>query len=90
MGRLASSGSNASELLHQRVEILHHLALGIGIPGDDVKQHARALDVAQELKPKALALCCALDEAGDVGDHEVALVAAATTTPRLGTSVVNG
>ncbi len=42
---------------------------------DDVQQQCRALDVAQELVAQALALCGALDEAGDVCHDEGAVVA---------------
>ena len=56
---------------------------------EQVHEHARALDVAQEAVAEAVALARALDQAGDVGDDEAALVRAATT-PSAGTSVVNG
>jgi hypothetical protein len=53
-----------------------------------VHQHRAALDVPQELQAEALALAGARDQAGHVGDGE--RVSPACTTPRLGTSVVNG
>src|SRR5687768_4368382 len=40
-------------------------------------QHAGALDVLKELEPESLARVCALDDAGNVGDHERAALAQA-------------
>ena len=55
---------------------------------DQMQQHAAALDMAEEARAEAGALMGALDEAGNVGEHEI--VAVAPTTPRLGWSVVKG
>ena len=41
---------------------------------DEVEQHAAALDMAEEPVAEAGALMRALDQAGDVGEHELALV----------------
>ena len=73
-----------------RVEVAERVAAGLeGGAVDDVHQRAAALDVAQELQAEALALAGARDQAGDVGDGE-ARPRRPRTTPRLGTSVVNG
>ena len=52
-------------------------------------QHARPLDVTQELMAQPATLGRALDQSGHVGDHELTIVAH-RTTPRCGSSVVNG
>jgi len=39
-----------------------------------VGQHAGALDVAQEMGAEAVAQVCALDQAGNVGDHVAAVI----------------
>ena len=49
-----------------------------------------ALDVLEEPDAEAGAPVRALDQAGHVGDHERAVRRAPWTTPRCGTSVVNG
>ena len=56
---------------------------------DHHAQHAGTLDVLQELVTEALALAGALDQAGDVGDDELG-DSSMRTTPRFGSSVVNG
>ena len=38
-------------------------------------EDTRTLDVAQEVMAEACALCRTLDEAGDIGEHERALIA---------------
>ena len=60
--------------------VAHQLEVGRGIASvraggvDHVQQHARALDVAQELEAQPRAGVGALDDAGDVGGHEALLV----------------
>jgi len=56
-----------------------------------VGQQARALDVAQELDAQAVAGMRALDQAGNVGDHECAVIArVGRDDARCGSSVVKG
>ena len=52
-------------------------------------QHAGALDVAQELVAESPSLARTFDEAGHVGD-DVLHRRPIRTTPRFGSSVVNG
>ena len=48
---------------------------GLGSRGvDDVHEEAGALDVTKELLAKAGAVARAFDEAGDIGDHELAVI----------------
>jgi hypothetical protein len=54
-----------------------------------VQQHAAALDMAEEAVAEAGALMGALDQAGDVGEHELA-PRRPRTTPSCGCSVVKG
>ena len=49
---------------------------------DQVQQHAAALDVAEEAVAEARAFCGAFDQAGNVGEHELAR-RRSSTTPRL-------
>ncbi len=56
----------------------------------EVQERARPLDVLEEADAEARAVGRARDEAGDVGDHERLLSESTATTPRCGTSVVNG
>ena len=65
---------------------------GCSARGGEVEQqheHPGPLDVAQELVAEAPALAGALDEAGEVGDDEL-VSSSRRTTPRFGSSVVNG
>ena len=78
----ASSASSASRSLSGSRSGLERRAV------EDVDQHRAALDVAQELLAQSLALAGAGDQPGNVGDGEPA--EPASTTPRFGTSVVNG
>ena len=55
---------------------------------DEMQQHAAALDMAEEAVAEAGALVRALDQAGNVGEHEFAR--SARTTPRPGWRVVKG
>ena len=53
-----------------------------------MQQHAAALDVAEEPVAEAGAFMRALDQAGNVRQHELARLA--RTTPSCGCSVVKG
>ena len=71
------------------VEVGDRVAAGLDRGAvDDVDQRCTALDVPEEVVPEPATLAGALDEAWDVGDRVRG--APAVTTPRLGTSVVNG
>ena len=87
-GRAATSGGERGELVLDRRDVLSGVALRRGV--DEMAEHAAALDVLQETDAEARALVRALDQARDVGDDERAALVAASTTPRCGTSVVNG
>ena len=64
-------GIVARELGDDRPRIADGIGLGVERRDvDDVQQHARALQVAQELMAESGAFGRALDEAGDVGDDE--------------------
>ncbi len=56
-----------------RVRLLAHRELGGDV--EHVHEQPRALDVREEVVPEAGALARALDQAGDVGDDQLALVA---------------
>ncbi len=58
---------------------------GIGLRADleQVDEHAAALDVGEELVPEAGAVGGALDQAGDVGEHELALAVVDRAEHRL-------
>ena len=56
---------------------------------DEMQQHAAALDMAEEAVAEPGALVRALDQAGNVGEHELAR-RRSRTTPSCGCSVVNG
>ncbi len=73
-GFFASAGSYFFDSARERL----HLGRGIdrlveGRHVHQVQQQVRALQVAQELVPEARAFGRALDQAGDVGDHERAV-----------------
>ena len=53
-------------------------------------EQARPLGVAEELVPEALALRGALNQAGQVGDHERPLAVDPHDAERRAASVVNG
>ena len=55
---------------------------------EHVDEQPRALDVGQELVPEPGAGARPLDQPGDVGDHELAVVG--SSVPSTGSSVVNG
>ena len=59
------------------------------VDGHEERERARALDVAEELRPQPAALVRPFDDPGDVRHHEGAAVAQ-PHNPRLGVSVVNG
>ena len=63
-----------AELAQQHLELLAGRCRGIGRQVDQQDQHPGPLDVAQELVAEAPTLAGALDEAGDVGDHELGVV----------------
>ena len=75
------------------LELGAHGAVGAGdvLAGgiDQMQQHAAALDMAEEARAEARALVRALDQAGNVGQHEIQS-GWSRTTPRLGCSVVKG
>ena len=56
---------------------------------DQMQQHAAALDMAEEPVAEAGAFVGALDQAGNIGQHEFAAVDR-STTPSCGCSVVKG
>jgi hypothetical protein len=71
------------------VEVAERVAVRLeGRAVEHVDEHRAALDVAQELQPRPLPAWAPGDEARDVATVNV--VPPASTTPRLGTSVVNG
>ena len=79
----------AGELGLQRLDVGDRVAARLERGAvDHVHQHRAALDVAQELQPEPAALGRARDQPGHVGDGED--LVARLTTPRFGTSVVNG
>ena len=55
---------------------------------EHVDEQPRALDVGEEVVAEAGARARALDQPGDVGDHELAV--GASSVPSTGSSVVNG
>ena len=60
---------------------------------DQMHQQARALDVPQKLRAQPRAGVRALDQSRNVGDHKTDFAlrgSPTTTTPRFGSSVVNG
>ena len=57
----------------ERVGALRRRELGRDV--EHVHEQARALDVGEEVVAEARALAGALDQAGDVGEHELALLA---------------
>ena len=61
----------------------------LGRDVEHVHEQARALDVGEEVVPEPGALAGALDQPGDVGDHELAF-GSSSSTPSTGESVVNG
>ena len=88
-GRAATSGENGRELLLDHGHVVLRVAGGRGV--DQVAEQAAALDVLQEPDAEPGAAVRALDQAGDVGhDERLGRVVVRTTTPRCGTSVVNG
>ena len=88
-GPVEQLGLVAPQLVEQDPLLLGRRALVGRRPGRAGDQDPGPLDVAQELVAEAPALAGALDEAGDVGDHEL-VPSSRRTTPRLGSSVVNG
>ena len=57
--------------------------IGIGVERrdvDDVQQHARALQMSQELVTEPRAIGRAFDEAGDIGEHEAPVLIGAHNT----------
>ena len=75
-----ASGGPRQELGAKRLELATDRAQSVR-PGlrpvaavQDVEQHGGALDVRQEAVPEAGALAGALDEPGDIGQHDGALV----------------
>ena len=84
---------DARQLGQPRV-VLGQLALDHAVVGErvgaverrqveHVHEQPRALDVGEEVVPEAGALVGALDQAGDVGDHELAVVALERAEHRL-------
>ena len=63
------------ELLADRVEVFDRVAARRARHIDQVNDHLRALDVAQELVAQAVPFVRALDQARHVGDDEVAVAA---------------
>ena len=78
------------QLAHDDLEIVHRVAAAGFGDVHQMRQQARALDVAQELDAQAVALVRAFDQPRNVGHHEAAEVVGICTTPRFGSSVVNG
>ena len=66
----------ACQFLHDDLEVFHRIAAALFGNVHQVRQQARALDVAQELDAQAVAFVRAFDEPGNVGDHEAAEIAA--------------
>ena len=79
----------ALQFAHQRFEIVHGIAPGFGHI-DQMHQQLRAFHVLQELNAQPAALVRAFDDAGNIGHHERPHDRAVCTTPRFGSSVVNG
>ena len=63
------------ELAADGVEVLDRIAARCARHVDQVNQHLRALDVAQELVAEPVALVRAFDQPGHVGDDEAAIAA---------------
>jgi hypothetical protein len=68
-------GIELPELLDDRLEVLDRIAARGARDINQVHEHFRALDVAQELMPQPVPLVRAFDEPRHVGDHEAAIAA---------------
>src|SRR6516164_10553694 len=69
----------------------HGLVSGPGVLGcavDEMQEHAAALDMAEETVAQPRAFVCALDQARNIGEYELAAVD--LDYAELGCSVVNG
>ena len=77
------------ELALDRLEVLDRVGAVERRQVEHVHEQPRALDVREEVVAEAGAVAGALDQPGDVGDHQLAVVArAACRAPA--SSVVNG
>ncbi len=74
-GRLARAGIEGLELLAEGEVVLHGIAPFARVERDEVKKHARSLDVLQKLDAEPRAFARAGNEARDVGDDEVLVFA---------------
>ncbi len=68
------------ELLAHGVEIAHRVAAGRARDVDQVHEHLRPLEMAEELVAEALSAMSAFNQAGHVGDREAAVAAQAHDT----------
>ena len=74
-GLAASVGVEELQLAAHGVEILDRVAAGRARDVDQVDQHLRAFEMAEELVAEAEAAMRAFDQPGHVGDDEAAVVA---------------
>ena len=79
----------ALQLVEDGVEVLDRIASRRAGHVDQVHEHLRPLDVAKELVAEAVAFVRALDQPGTSATTKLRS-SLSVTTPRLGTSVVNG
>ena len=86
-GRRVEAGAVGGELGAHRLVVGDRVALQRR-QVDEVDEHRAALDVGEELVAEAGALGGALDQARDVGEHRLAVLA--LDRPEAGESVVNG
>ena len=98
-GFSASFSLNAASSPADDLEIVHGIAVGSVAGVDQMRDQARALDVLQKADAQSRAGVRAFDQAGQIGDDKRAPAArsdgfpgapSAETTPRPGSSVVNG
>ena len=79
MVKTTQCGFSASSAEYSRTLVPQLIVLCLPVHresiGEQEREHARALDVAQELEAEPLALVRAFDDAGNVGDDERAVVA---------------
>ena len=89
-GRLRELRVVETQLTIERLVVAQRRAAVAGGGVEQVDQHARAFQVAQEAVAEARPAVRALDQPGDVGDDEASARRCRRTMPRFGTSVVNG
>ena len=76
-GLAATCAIEQPQLVDDRVEVLDRIAARRAGDVDEMDEHLRPLDVAQELVAESVAFVRALDQPGHVGDDEAAIVARA-------------